>query len=281
MITINKKINENVHQLVYFMSVGSHAGKVGTLFDTIQLEPYAIPIQFYLNGNRSFNVSIEEQDINNCQELLSKHPRDVFVHSSNSLNLCKPKGSEGDYFNRCLIKTISVAKRCGFHGVVVHVGKLCAPQNSLSHMKANIMYCLESATPRCPLLIETPAGQGKEQLLSPAALGAFVDDIVLELYRGCSEDCCYLDYQKKSPLGICIDTCHVFAAGYNPVEYWDKLSEIGVINLVKLIHFNDSKKHKGSCVDRHAQIGYGMIPLNQLHVIATRAIHRGIPLVRE
>ena len=69
----------------------------------------------------------------------------------------------------------------------------------------------------------------------------------------------------KRNLGICFDTCHVFAAGYdirdeksyfNTLDEFDKI--IG-INRIKVFHMNDSKGKLGSRIDRHYHIGYGMI----------------------
>ena len=98
------------------------------------------------------------------------------------------------------------------------------------------------------ILLETMAGQGSSVGKTFENLAEIIKNISL-----------------KKNIGICIDTCHIFAAGY---EFEDKESytklwknfnaQIG-IKKIKAIHINDSKKEKGSCIDRHEHIGKGKI----------------------
>ena len=88
-------------------------------------------------------------------------------------------------------------------------------------------------------------------------------------------------------LGVCLDTCHVYAAGYDiatPEGYERTLRAFArVLGLDKLraIHLNDSKREKGSRVDRHARAGEGLLGLDTFARILNDRRFRGLPLVVE
>jgi deoxyribonuclease-4 len=124
------------------------------------------------------------------------------------------------------------------------------------------------------ILIETTAGQG-------SCLGASFEEIatMLELIDGRPG--------LAARVGVCLDTCHVFAAGYPlfPAAAFDDTLRafdrtIGLERL-KLIHANDSKKELGSRVDRHEAIGKGKIGRAAFGLIVNHPKLAGIPLVLE
>jgi deoxyribonuclease IV len=102
------------------------------------------------------------------------------------------------------------------------------------------------ATEGCPLLLETPAGQGSEVLTNSTDFLEFIQA------------------QEQPHLKICVDTCHVFSAGENPHEYIKKVPK----EQLKLIHFNDSKEGQGCCKDRHEFPGLGKVGLEILKEVA-------------
>ena len=123
---------------------------------------------------------------------------------------------------------------------------------------------LSYATESCPLLLETSCGEGTEVLTKIEELGTF-------FYR--------FSVEERKKLGVCIDTCHVFAAGYQPLSYlehWEKYCKIPII----LVHFNDSKGICGSCLDRHVYPGYGNIGVRMIE-IAKWCKSRNIQMVIE
>jgi len=123
---------------------------------------------------------------------------------------------------------------------------------------------------RVRILLETTAGQG-------TALGHRFEHLrhVLERVR------------RPERVGVCLDTCHVFAAGYDlrtAAAYAQTLAEFDrVVGLARLgaVHLNDSKKDLGSRVDRHEHIGKGCLGLEAFRCLLNDPRLRGLPMVLE
>ncbi len=122
----------------------------------------------------------------------------------------------------------------------------------------------------CRLLLETTAGQG-------TSVGHKFEHLAYILQNS----------SKKLPLGVCIDTCHIFAAGYDirtkealeaTLEEFDRI--VGLKNLYAL-HLNDSKKELGSKRDRHAPLGKGFIGLEGFHALARHPKLNHLPMYLE
>lgn len=246
--------------------IGSHIPKKGKLVNTLGLvaghDP-AIPWQMFLGGTATTHVQIKDQELAECQQFITNHHLKVYVHASYVINLC----SMNEYNVSYLTTVLNYAKSMGAQGVVVHVGKRCKlnEEDAMNNMTANIMEIIEAASPSCPLLIETPAGQGTEVLSDgPEAFNDY---------------CSMFDDPR---LGACIDTCHVFATGVKPSDYLKKtLERPEWKKLLKLIHFNDSARPLGSRVDRHEVRGLGHIGAEDLRIVAEWATQAGISLVCE
>ena len=80
-------------------------------------------------------------------------------------------------------------------------------------------------------------------------------------------------------LRMCLDTCHVFAAGHKPLDYLK--AALARKGLLKLVHFNDSLDVCGSCKDRHAPIGGGKIGFEGMKELAELCSQHHIPMVIE
>lgn len=102
----------------------------------------------------------------------------------------------------------------------------------------------------CTLLLEMTAGQG-------STLGMTLEEIATIL----------LPLSRRLPIGVCVDTCHIFAAGYNIATrfgfetFLTDFDRIIGLSYLRAMHLNDSKKECGSRVDRHASLGQGCIGL--------------------
>jgi apurinic endonuclease APN1 len=244
--------------------IGSHIEK-GKLVETLRgLKGCTTPVQLFLGSTLSAKLTIKDEDIALCATAMAAVTCGVYVHSPYIINLAMEPGSKDDYGPNLLIKNLDYAKRIGMKGVVVHVGKAVAraPKDALENMRVNLIKAMESATPSCPILLETPAGQGTELLTDYDEFLDFVESF------------------KDERLRVCVDTCHVYATGYCPYEYLK-----GVVTdhlpLLKLVHFNDSHGACDSCVDRHAFIGTGHIGIDIMTKIATLCVEKGIDMVIE
>lgn len=123
---------------------------------------------------------------------------------------------------------------------------------------------------RVQVVLETTAGQG-------TSLGRRFEQIDILLDQ--------IGLPERT--GVCLDTCHVFAAGYDirtPDGYADVLGafdQVVGISRLKVIHLNDSKKDLGCRLDRHEHIGKGAIGLEAFRCLVTDPRLRGLPMILE
>jgi deoxyribonuclease-4 len=119
-------------------------------------------------------------------------------------------------------------------------------------------------------VIENTAGQGSNLGYRFEQLAAIIDQV-----------------EDKSRVGVCIDTCHMFAAGYDIrtlescAEVFDQFAQIVGFQYLKGMHLNDSKGGLNSHLDRHHSLGQGEIGLDVFRFIMQDDRFRGIPLVLE
>lgn len=242
--------------------IGSHVGKKKLLSETIlSLRDFSRPYQIFLSGPQNTKFTVDDSDIATALSLVDKHKAKLYVHSQYIINLCAPNVTD-DWNTKLLIKNLQVTRAFGGKGVVVHVGKSTTqPLNeALEKMRISLQTSIEHATAECPILLETPAGQGTETLTK---MDEFLD---------------FIDSFKDNRIQMCLDTCHVFACGHKPLEYIDAAKKRGTL---KLIHFNDSLGTCGSCVDRHAFVGTGNIGLETMTQIADVCHEANLPMVIE
>jgi deoxyribonuclease-4 len=202
----------------------------------------------------------------------------VFVHSQYIINLCAAAAADAAaadaaaadaaaagaaWHTDLLVKNLQYTRAFGGQGVVVHVGKSVASPvpEALERMRGALVLALEHATVDCPLLLETPAGQGTETL------------------KGMDEFLDFVESFADPRLRVCLDTCHVFACGHNPLTYVN--AALARPGLLKLVHFNDSLGECGSCVDRHAAVGAGKIGFEGMEALAERCAAAGLPMLVE
>ena len=116
------------------------------------------------------------------------------------------------------------------------------------------------------ILLETTAGQGGDLGAKFSHLGYLIKE--------CNHD---------ERMGVCVDTCHIFAAGYDirtPEAYaktWKEFDEEIGLKYLRAFHLNDSKFECGQHRDRHAAIGKGFIGLSGFKLLATDKRFEGMP----
>jgi deoxyribonuclease-4 len=216
---------------------------------------------------------------NDIYHFIKKNKIYLIVHASYSINLAR-RWKETDWMVQQFIAEIRIADQLGCFGVVIHTGKQLelSKSEALNNMYTSLLYVHES-TKECQkvrIIIETPSGQGTETLTKIEDFCNFMN----KFYQ-------HPDKLIQDRFGVCIDTCHVFASGH-PIhtqtgmnDFFSTIDRIIGIDRIKLCHLNDSKKSKGSKIDRHANIGSGMIPKKQLLKIVGFMKNLEIPIVLE
>lgn len=258
--SIAKKVNNTAaaHDLICSCCIGCHMHKLKSLAMTIFGLPSDRPSQIFLAGPQSSKLEIADEELAAAGTIHSNY----YIHSPYIINLCTKASAENEaYHTRLLIKNLQYGVAAGAKGVVVHVGKSTTQPlaEALATMKANLLEAIQHATPTCPILLETPAGQGSEVLCDADEFIAFVQEI------------------GDPRLRICVDTCHVFACGHDPMGYIKKVPD----GFLKLVHFNDSAAAAGSRLDRHAFVGEGNIGLIRMTEIAHYLKARAVPMLVE
>jgi deoxyribonuclease-4 len=249
-------------EIVANYNIGTHMPKHPTLLQTVQECPTGTPSQIFVGPPQNSRLTVKDDDLAAAAAWITTHNLPIYIHAPYIINLAETSLPD-DWAVRLLKKNLEVGAALGCRGVVVHVGKSKGADGEIAKaaMRANISRALESATADCPLLLETPAGQGTEMLRGQAEFIEFVTSF-------------------DSPrLRICLDTCHVFACGHKPVEFVDAC--LATPDLLRLVHFNDSMDVCGACKDRHAFVGTGKIGADVLETVASRCSSHNVPMVVE
>ncbi|HVS01282.1 MAG TPA: deoxyribonuclease IV [Thermoanaerobaculia bacterium] len=196
----------------------------------------------------------------------------VVAHGAYLLNLAAPPGEVRERSRRGLADEIERSRRLGLAGLVVHPGAHlgAGEERGLLRVAASLDGVLGELEPGPRVLLEVTAGQG-------SALGWRLEH--LERIVALSA--------HRERLGICLDTCHLFAAGYpvhRPEGLDDLLAEVdrrfGAERL-GCIHLNDSQRPFASRRDRHANIGAGEIGRDAFAYLVRHPRLMGVPLILE
>jgi deoxyribonuclease-4 len=237
--------------------IGAHvfvSGGVDSAIDNGEKLGFTAIQLFTKNNTRWVSKDLTEKEINAFKEKKSKsHIKFIVSHDSYLINLCakdpeileKSRQSFFEELKRCELLDIPYLNfHPGAHGGQGEEEgmKLIAESLNIVHEQTK-GYKVSS-------MLEATAGQG-------TALGYRFEQLkkIIDMV------------DEKERMSVCIDTAHIFAAGYNikdPIEYKKVIKEFDDIiglDLLKCFHMNDSKKELGSRVDRHDHIGKGFIGL--------------------
>ncbi|HSW76662.1 MAG TPA: TIM barrel protein [Candidatus Saccharimonadales bacterium] len=278
-LTLSQRV---AFDILFKQYVGFHIKK-DSLLNHIQHYP---AVQFFLNGNQTSSINYTKSFLNDLKKAISSCKTPTFIHAPYALNLCQPgkKKEEreedakieqslmtydhewGGWTFYCLKNLLLFGQKVGVKGVVIHCGKTCKRdyKESLTTMRDAVIACSLYATPECPILIETCAGQTGEVLADPEELCVFYNS---------------LPGFVRDVVKICLDSAHTHSAGYHPMLFINTLIDNNVP--IALIHYNDCKFDIGCKKDRHAFIGNGKIGYEQLNAVLLFAIKNQIPMVVE
>jgi deoxyribonuclease IV len=197
----------------------------------------------------------------------------VVAHNSYLINLCAPDAALARKSFDSFLMELERCRALGLPAIIAHPGSHtgAGEAEGLRRIRSAVDELLErtSGSP-VRLLLETTAGQGSN-------LGYRFEQLA-EMMEG---------VKQKSRVGVCLDTCHVFAAGYDirtepgygrTMEEFDKI--IGLKKL-QVFHLNDSKGELGGKLDRHEHIGHGRLGKEPFRLLLRDPCFADIPKVLE
>ncbi|MDD4310901.1 MAG: deoxyribonuclease IV [Eubacteriales bacterium] len=193
----------------------------------------------------------------------------LVAHAPYTLNPCSSDAKVRDFAYRCfaedLVRMESFPNQVYNFHPGSHTGQGIDTGIRLTAELLNDVLKTEQST---TVLIETMSGGGSE-------IGGSFEQVADLLARIC--------LQEK--VGVCLDTCHVFAAGYDVKNDLDgvlaRFDQIVGLNRLRALHLNDSLFDLGSGKDRHARIGEGFIGLDSMRKIAHHPAFAGLPIILE
>ena len=206
-----------------------------------------------------------------CQTLGYK-PEQILPHDSYLINLGHPEKEGLEKSRASFLHEMQRCQQLGLDRLNFHPGshlKKISEQESLALVAESINIALDK-TEGVTAVIENTAGQGSNLGYAFWHLSYIIDRV-----------------EDKSRVGVCLDTCHSFAAGYDlsTEEGCDKVfaefeSEVG-FKYLRGMHLNDAMKPLHSRVDRHTPLGEGFLGITPCRYIMQDARFDGIPLILE
>jgi deoxyribonuclease-4 len=199
---------------------------------------------------------------------------ETYVHAPFLINLGSPTVATYENSVASTAYSLRRAREIGSKGVVVHTGSAVDADyvdKAWKQIKKGVMPVLNKLKEEDPwLLLEPTAGQGQ-------SLVKKLDDLLYYFEA--------LEWHPK--VGVCLDTCHVFAAGHDiakkggMTETLDLLVKLVGIDRIKLIHTNDSMDVCGALKDRHENLGDGKIGIKAFEELLAHPVAQNAPLILE
>ena len=241
------------------MYIGSHISKSNGYLNAVKnaIQIGANCMQIFISSPRKITFPLDKLTDNDKQEfkevvkLCTKEKFKIYIHSPYIINLCDP--GKFKLNTKLLLQELTICDYLNGEGVVIHTGSKKKDQtldnahNTYINVIKNILKLFQG---KSKILLETSAGQGN-------SIGVSIEDFLM-IYNSFTK-------KEQSKLGLVLDTCHIFSAGYDIrtlkdiKKYFLDFNKITNTKNIKLIHLNDSMKELNSHVDRHENIGKGYI----------------------
>lgn len=260
-----KRIGAHVSASGGVQNAPLNAQKIGAkafaLFTKNQRQWFAKP--YDTNTIDEFNKNMEKTGFS------SKH---VLPHDSYLINLGNPDKDKRQLSLKSFIDELSRCYQLGLQYLNTHPGshlKAVSEEECLNVIAESINKALDQ-TKGVTVVLETTAGQGSNIGYKFEHLAQIIDKI-----------------EDKSRIGICFDTCHAFAAGYDLriqnscKKVFTELNKIVGLKYLKGIHLNDAKSEFRSRVDRHHSIGKGNMGLEVFKFLMNDPKFDEIPMILE
>lgn len=257
--------------------LGAHVSIEGGFYMAVARarEIGATCFQIFTKSNRQWHSKpISAQEAQKFKESLKEASeiKSVVAHASYLINCASEKSDVREKSIKGLADELLRCHQLSIPYLVMHPGSSAEkPREAvLTDLGKTIRSVLKDSQSDTTLLLETMAGQGN-------TLGATFDEIAAILDA--------IGTTKR--IGICLDTCHLFAAGYEintPHGYKAAIAELDKkigLNKIHVIHMNDSKKKLNSHVDRHEHIGQGEIGLVGFELFMNDGHWQSVPKILE
>lgn len=204
--------------------------------------------QIFLHSPRIWKIpEFEEEIIEKFKKKIQENNLSPFVvHASYLINLISSNPKTINSSKYLLKREVLMSDLLGADYYVIHLKDNREMQNEEIFDKVREAFSKIGKLQKCKILIENTA---------KSKITARISDL-FDTFK---------NINTENVSGVCIDTCHLFAAGYDISnekvisEFIEEVKNFGDFNLIKLIHLNDSKASVGSGIDRHEHIGRGSI----------------------
>ena len=206
-----------------------------------------------------------------CEEF-GYTPRQVLPHDSYLINLGNPDADALEKSREAFLDEMRRCEQLGLDRLNFHPGstlKQISDEECLTLIAESINRALDK-TRGVTAVIENTAGQGSNLGYTFEQIAVIIDKV-----------------EDKSRVGVCIDTCHAFAAGYDLAtfsgftETFEHFDNVIGFRYLRGMHLNDAKKELGSRVDRHDSLGKGTLGVEPFKWIMQDERFDGIPLILE
>jgi deoxyribonuclease-4 len=233
---------------------------------------------FLTEPTKKIAPNISDQQINELIKYIKLNKIKIVIHSPYTLNFARiPLGifdsSNISWWIKNLIDELNFGKKIGALGCVIHFGKYMelGKKVGMKNMYDSLMFVLQKVND-INIILETSSGQGTELCYRLEDFKNFYD---------------MFSNKIKKRLRICIDTCHIFVAGYDirnkkgVYDYFKLFNKLIGIKYICLVHLNDAKNDLGSKIDRHEKLGKGYIGLDGLKYFVKICNKFKIPIILE
>ncbi|EME81377.1 uncharacterized protein MYCFIDRAFT_64567 [Pseudocercospora fijiensis CIRAD86] len=258
--------------------IGAHVSSAGGVPNAIQNSVHigANAFALFLKSQRKWaNPDLSEEHCSGFHDNCKKHGYDqgkhVVPHGSYLVNLAHTDKTRSDQAYESHLDDLKRCERLGIKLYNIHPGNnQCGDRAAAIAQLAKNINKAHSETSSVVILLENMAHGGN-------VLGSTFEDIrdIIALIS------------NKERIGVCIDTCHAFAGGYDlrtPNAFkstFEQFDEIVGSKYLRAMHINDSKAPFASHRDLHANIGTGFLGLRAFHNLVNDARFEGLPLVLE
>jgi len=237
----------------------------------ISYEMGANTFQFFTRNPRGGAAKkIDEKDMSMAKAFLEKNDfKTLIAHAPYTLNLCSSEARVREFGNMIFKADMQRLKKMPPSYYVFHPGS--RKELSLSQAQTLIAATINEAIDEGvenTILLEAMSGKGSEVGSTFEELKEIIDKI-----------------EDKEHIGVCVDTCHMYSAGYDIVKdldgVFEKFDKVIGIDYLKAAHTNDSMNPYNSKKDRHAKLGEGTIGIDNIIKFINYKPIRHLPMILE